>query len=157
MFIVLKNQITNLMLSQNYDSNISWQLLNNFKTLNTLSIIWSSGRLTCSLCDRLIWRGALLLADLRLKPRRSTLYISKGQMVIHRRQHICVPFCDKMKLFIIKLNTSLQSVKVLNTGDRVFSFENIWIKNRKTVLLQLYYTNNKTNFDAKHQRRRAWF
>ena len=43
--IVLDSEIIKLILSQNYDSNISRQLFNNFKTLTILSIIWSSAPL----------------------------------------------------------------------------------------------------------------
>ena len=42
MFILLESEIITLILSQNYDSNISRQLLNSFKTLTMLSILWSA-------------------------------------------------------------------------------------------------------------------
>ena len=42
---VLESEIITLTLTQNYDSNISWQRLNSFKTLIILSIIWSSASL----------------------------------------------------------------------------------------------------------------
>ena len=45
MFIVLESEITTLILFLNYDSNISRQLLNSFKTLTMLFIIWSSAPL----------------------------------------------------------------------------------------------------------------
>ena len=45
MFIVLGNEIITLILSQNYDSNISRQLLNSFKTLTILSLIQRSAPL----------------------------------------------------------------------------------------------------------------
>ena len=41
MFIVRESEIITLMLSPNYDFNISKQLLNSFKTLAILSILWS--------------------------------------------------------------------------------------------------------------------
>ena len=44
MFIVLESEIITLMISQNYDSNIS-RLLNTYKTLTKQSIIWSSAPL----------------------------------------------------------------------------------------------------------------
>ena len=38
--MLLEGEIITLILSQNYDSNISRQLLNSFKTLTILSILW---------------------------------------------------------------------------------------------------------------------
>ena len=40
-----------LFLAQNYDSNISRQLLINFKTLTILSIIWSPFNINLEYCD----------------------------------------------------------------------------------------------------------
>ena len=45
MCTVLESEIITLFLSQNYDSYISRQRLNSFKTLTILSIIWSSSPL----------------------------------------------------------------------------------------------------------------
>ena len=42
-----KVKFITLILSQNYDSSSSRQLLNSFKTLTILSIIWSSVHLNC--------------------------------------------------------------------------------------------------------------
>ena len=40
--MVLESEIITVILSQNYDSNISRQFLNSFKTSTIISIIWSS-------------------------------------------------------------------------------------------------------------------
>ena len=45
MFNVLESEIITLILSKNYDSNISRQFLNSFKSLTKLSIFWSSAPL----------------------------------------------------------------------------------------------------------------
>ena len=45
MFMVLQSELITLILSQNYDYNISRQLLNRFKTLRTIYIFWSSAAL----------------------------------------------------------------------------------------------------------------
>ena len=45
MFRVLESEIITLMLCQNYDSDMSRQLLNSFKTLTIIYIFWSSAPL----------------------------------------------------------------------------------------------------------------
>ena len=49
MFMALESGIISITLSQNYDYNISRQLLNSFKSLTIISMFWSSEPLTLCL------------------------------------------------------------------------------------------------------------
>ena len=70
MFIILENIIITIFLSQNYDSKIPRQLLNSFKMLTILSIIWRSASFititlvdffyTCDIYDNSGYTGAFL-------------------------------------------------------------------------------------------------
>ena len=63
MFNVLESEIMTLILSQNYDSNISRQLLT---SLTILSILWSSAPLTEEMISCSIFRTFPMKVDLRM-------------------------------------------------------------------------------------------
>ena len=100
MFIVLEGEMITLVVFQNYDSNISRQLLNSFKTLTILSIFWSSAPLVEEqLCHSLMIIITVVLLD--------NIDLNLCTKIHFYSDKHC--FFIKFKLFVIHFSSSVFS------------------------------------------------